>query len=398
MSNGRMVCDGIRSREVSIRDSIDKVFAELHHALDMRKATLLQQCTEIAATKTDSLTGQVEDLSLLREAILTCDDFVATSRELYDESEFISVLGTLHKRIVSIKAKVKSTPMDLSEDDVIHFNSDTTAVLNCIGTMGSVYVLRQQDYSSLHDPITTIKTTNAYHVAVHRSGDYIVANHVGDCMELYNSSGSKKLVIGRNGNRPGQFRRPLGVAIVGDIFYVVEYTGNRCQKMTMKGEFLCEIGAGQVAGGWGCAVSKNGVLYVAEETNNRVQAFTPDGKTLKILCSSPTIYAPRDVAIDRQGKIHVAACGSKCIKVFDQNGSFLREYGSGLVTEPSGVAVDHLNFCFVADWAGKSLHVFDPSGTRVNKVEFDGCISGVSIDNNNHVHVVNHTTQTVSMF
>lgn len=398
MNSGRIVCDNVKIREGSICDSISKVFTELHQSLEARRAILLKQCDEIVVSKLDKLTAQIERLAYLKEAILTCNDFVVSASESYDASEFISVLTTIQKRISTIKSSVKLTPMTLSADDAIHFSSDATAVLNSITAMGSVFVVGQKEHSSLHDPINTIKTTNAYHVAVHRSGDYIVANHIADTVEIYDSTGTKKSTFGSNGTRPGQFKRPLGVSVIGDNVYVVEFHGNRCQKMTINGEFLCEIGAGQLSGAWGCTVSKNGVLYVAEESRNRVQAFTPDGKMLKILCSAPSVYAPRDVAIDKHGKIHVAACGSKAIKVFDPNGTFIREYGNGTVLEPSGVAIDQLGLCFVADWAGKSLQVYDQTGKHINNIKFDGCISGVSIDDNNHVHVVNHSTQTISKY
>lgn len=398
MNSGRIVCGNIKTRERSIEDNINKVFSELHQCLDARKNALHDQCAKIAVGKLKSLNKQIEELVSLKDAIITCNDFVITSRDAFDESEFISVLSTLNNRIDHIKRRTKQTPLDLSEDDSIQFNSDCSTVINSISVMGSVFVMKNQDYSTLHDPISTIKTTNAYHVAVHRSGDYIVANHIGDSIEVYDSTGIKKRTFGSQGCRPGQFRRPLGVTIIGDILYIVEFNGSRCQKMTVNGDFLCEIGSGKLSGAWGCAVSKNGVVYIAEESSNRVQAFTPDGKTLKILCASPTVYSPRDVAIDMQGKIHVAACGSKCIKVFDCHGTFLRDYGSGIVQEPSGVSVDQMGMCFVADWSGKSLHVFNQSGQHMHKVEFEGCISGTTIDDNNHLHVVNNTGQTISKY
>ena len=398
MNSGRIVCDNVKLREHTISDSINKVFEELHQSLDMRKAYLEQQCAEIVTAKLDKLTIQIEDISILKESIMTCSDFVSSCNDAYDESEFVSILTTLDRRIESIKANVKSAPRSLAEDDAIHFNSDSAIVQNSVAVMGDVFVLKHQNFSSLHDPINVVKTSNAYHVAIHRSGDYIVANHIGDSIEIYDSTGVRKNVFGMSGVQPGHFKRPLGVTVVGDNIYIVEFNGNRCQKMTIDGEFLCEIAAGQLAGAWGCAVSKTGVLYVAEEGSNRVQAFAPDGKRLKILCSSPAVYAPRDVAIDKYGKINVAACGSKSVKVFDPNGTFVREYGNGLVSEPSGVAVDQLGFCFVADWGGKCLHVFDQVGKVLSKLEFDGCISGVSIDDNNHVHVVNHSAQTISKY
>lgn len=399
INSGTLVCKNVKAREKSLCDEVRKMFEELHRLLEDRKIKLLEQCSEIATKKLGGLTEQMHDLAHLRDAIVTCTKFVTSLRSTYTESEFLSVFATLHARVGELKNEIKSaSPMELTEDDIIHLTADLTGVSKSLSSLGSIFVYKQRDYANLNEPITRIRTTNAYHVAIHKSGDLIVANHIGDAIEIYDSGGNKKISFGSQGCQPGQFQHPLGVAVVGDLLYVVEYNGNRCQKMTINGEFLCEIGAGQLKGAWGCAVSKNGVLYVAEEGNNRVQAFTPDGTSLKVLCTTPSVYGPRDVAIDKQGRIHVAACGSKCIKVFDLSGNFIREYGGKQVLEPSSVAIDELGFCFVGDWGGKSVHIFDPSGKQVHRVQFDGCVSGVAIDENNHVHIVNHTAQTISKY
>ena len=395
INNAKTVSESIKNRELLIGHDIKKVFAELHRHLSDREGVLMKQCYTISHSKVSTLTSQVDQLTSLKNAIVTGTKFVNYSNNYYNVSEFVSIISTLHSRIADIKTKIENTPVQLSEDDVIKFSADVSSLENSFITLGSIFVCKPRDYTMLHEPILAVKTTNAYHVAIHKSGDLVVANHVGDSVEIYNSEGRRTVSFGGTSTQNGQFQHPLGVAIVGDTLYVIEFNGGRCQKMTMKGEFLCEIGSGQLKSPWGCAVSKNGVLYVAEEGNNRVQGFTLDGSTLKVLCSAPLVYCPRDVAIDKQGKIHVACCGSKSVKVFDSSGGFLLKYGDGYLTEPSGVAIDNLGYCFVGDWGGNSLHVFDPSGKHIHKVLYNGCISGVAIDNNNHVYVVNHTTQTI---
>ncbi len=391
---GKRVTESIFSREKSIGEEVSKVFLELHQNLEQRKLSLLDHCADIVCTKTKGLARQMEELAFLKDCISTCNQFVSSSKEGYDESEYLSVVSTLHTRVSDLSEKINQVSMELSEDDIIHFTADTTTVANALLSLGCINVCKHRDYTTMHEPIITVKTSNAYHASVHRNGDIIVANHIGDAIEIYDSAGNKKRTFGTEGTKPGELRHPLGITTVGDIIYVVEFSGGRCQKMTVGGEFLCEIGSGQMKGAWGCTVSKNGVLYVAEEGNNRVQAFTPNGTILKMLCCAPVVYSPRDVAIDKQGKIHVAACGSKCVKVFDPSGALIRDYGGGVLMEPSGVAVDCIGFCFVGDWGGKSLHVFDPVGRHIHKVAFDGCISGVTIDHS-HVYVVNHSAQKI---
>ncbi len=396
--NARAVTDSIRIREKSIVSDVRKVFIELHRQLDERETSLLKQCSTIGHTKVSALSSQMENLHSLRNAIITSDKFVKKSSECYNTAEFVSVISCLHSRITDIKAKLQHTKMELSEDDDINFSADVSAILNAFSVLGSIFVCKNRDYTALNEPILSIKSTNAYHVAIHRNGNLIVANHIGDNVEIYNSEGRGILTFGSPGKEQGQFHHPLGVAVAGDILYVVEFNGGRCQKFTMKGDFLCEIGGGQLKNAWGCAVAKNGVVYIAEEGNNRVQSFTPDGSVIKVLCSAPLVFCPRDVAIDRTGRIHVACSGSKCVKVFDAAGGFLMKYGEEQLLEPSGVAVDNLGYSFVADWGGRSMHVFDPKGVHIHKVEYDGFISGVAIDDSNHVYVVNHSTQTIHKY
>lgn len=395
INSARNVSDSIKTREKSIGFDVKKVFAELHRHLNEREAVLLKQCYSISNSKLSTLNSQVEQLTTLKNAVMTGTKFANYSSNCYNVSEFVSVISTLHSRIADIKNKIHHTPIQLCEDDVIKFSIDVSPLIDAFTTLGSIFVCKPRDYTMLHEPILAVKTSNAYHVAIHRSGDLVVANHIGDAVEIYSSSGCRTASFGSTGVQNGQFQHPLGVYVVGDTLYVIEFNGGRCQKMTMKGEFLCEIGSGQLKSPWGCAVAKNGILYVAEEGNNRVQTFTPDGAILKVLCCAPLVYCPRDVAIDKQGKVHVACCGSKCVKVFDSSGGFILKYGDGYLTEPSGVAVDNLGYCFVGDWGGKSLHVFDPSGKHIHKVLYQGCISGVAIDDSNHVYVVNHTSQTI---
>ena len=396
--NAKAVIDSIRIREKSINSDIKKVFVELHRHLDEREASLLKQCSTIGHSKMCALSAQMESLFTVKCAIVTSSGFVNQSSDCYNTAEFMSVISSLHSRIAEIKAKLKHTQMELIEDDDINFSADVSSILNAFSVLGSIYVCKNRDYTTLHDPILSIKTSNAYHVAIHRNGNLIVANHIGDCVEVYNSDGRGIHTFGATGRDQGQFHHPLGMAVAGDILYVVEFNGGRCQKFTMKGDFLCEIGAGKLKNAWGCAVAKNGVVYIAEEGNNRVQSFTPDGSIIKVLCSAPLVFCPRDVAMDRTGRIHVACSGSKCVKVFDSAGGFLQKYGEDHLLEPSGVAVDNFGYCFVADWGGRSLHVFDPKGKHIHRVKYDGFISGVAIDDSNHVYVVNHSAQTIHKY
>lgn len=392
--NVKTICESIRSRERTIGDEVKKVFVELRKSLEERESALLKECSEITTKKIAALTTQIDEWSSLKDAIMNYTKFAANSDNSYSDAEFISVVLTLSTRATGLREKIKNISLEPSEDDAVNFDlAAASSIVNAVSVFGSVFAHKPRDYTSMKDPISSIKTSNAFHVAVH-NGDCIVANHGGHAIEVYDTHGTKKTSFCGDGQR--RFQYPLGVAVVGDFLYVIEYSGNRCQKMSVNGEFLLEIGSGQIQTAWGCAISKSGVLYIAEEGNNRVQVFSQDGRSVGTLCSTPSVAKPRDVAIDNQGTIHVAAPGSGCIKVFDPStNNYVREYGNGILVQPSGVAVDKFGYCLVGDWSGKSLHIFDPEGNHIHKISYREEICGVAVDDDNHVYVVDYGNQTI---
>ena len=87
---------------------------------------------------------------------------------------------------------------------------------------------------------------------------------------------------------------------------------------------------------------------------------------------------PRGLALDPQGNIHVAACGSNTIKVFTPEGTYVRSYGD--VKRPSGIAVDEEGYSMVCELESNCLSIFDPQG---NKIHTGGSLSqprGVILD------------------
>ncbi|MBE2268742.1 MAG: SMP-30/gluconolactonase/LRE family protein, partial [Anaerolinea sp.] len=187
---------------------------------------------------------------------------------------------------------------------------------------------------------------------------------------------------------------PLDVAVGGDLVYVAEEFNNRVSVFDTSGNPLYQIDG--VSGGGqpfnrpnGVAVAPDGTLYVADTWNYRISRFTPDGQFLlgwgqqgtfgAFAETNPTdgFWGPRDVQVDNQGLVYVADTGNKRIRVYDQNGQFVRDIGmagSGLgqVDEPAGLALTSDGRLYVADTWNRRISVFATDGTAITTFDVRG--------------------------
>ncbi|MDH7489838.1 MAG: TIGR03663 family protein [Anaerolineae bacterium] len=189
------------------------------------------------------------------------------------------------------------------------------------------------------------------------------------------------LTFGRQGQGPGEFQDPRGVAVdaAGNI-YVVDTGNHRVQVFDANGRYL--RGWGQYGSGpgefnepWGIAVDKEGNVYVADTWNYRVQKFDQDGKFVTMwgesgdsagdaLALPGAFYGPRAVALAGDGTVLVMDTGNERIQRFTAEGQYVAGYGgfgagAGQFWEPVGLAVDGGGNVYVADTWNRRVQVFD---------------------------------------
>ncbi len=191
------------------------------------------------------------------------------------------------------------------------------------------------------------------------------------------------LVIGSQGQGPGQFDRPKGVALDADgNIYVGDIGNHRVQVFSPEGKFLREWGGqgsgpGQFNEPWGLAVdSERGFVYVADTWNHRVQKFDLEGKFItqwgtfvdtggQAAGFESQFWGPRDIAIDAEGNVYVTDTGNKRVQKFDPDGKFLAQWGGaganpGQFSEPVGIAISPTTGdIFVADTWNRRVQRFD---------------------------------------
>ncbi len=147
-------------------------------------------------------------------------------------------------------------------------------------------------------------------------GNYYIAEF-GELQRITKLDPDGKLLArwGSAGPAPGQFARIRALALGPDgLLYVADACNHRIQVFTRDGDHVrCfgEPGAepGQLSYPYDLAFAKTGELYVVEYDNHRVQKFTKDGKSLGCWGGPGRepgrLHNPWALAIDSKGRVHV---------------------------------------------------------------------------------------------
>ena len=115
------------------------------------------------------------------------------------------------------------------------------------------------------------------------------------------------------------------------------------------------------------AVAPDGTLYVTDQMNFRVQAFSPDGAFLRSIGQigrTPGSFSrPKGIAVDTQGHLYVADALFNNIQVFDEQGQLLLVFGKvgsgeGEMYLPLGLHADGEDVIYVADRFNNRIQMF----------------------------------------
>ncbi|MBI2313862.1 MAG: 6-bladed beta-propeller [Betaproteobacteria bacterium] len=181
------------------------------------------------------------------------------------------------------------------------------------------------------------------------------------------------------------FSRPTGVAVnpEGTRAWVVDTGGvdkqveHRVRVFNAKtGEHLFDFGKrGTGPGEFNLArdivLAPNGLLYVVDGANFRIQVFQQDGKFERAFGSvgrSPGQFArPREIAADKQSNIYVTDAAFGNLQIFNEKGEVLMFIGTRSEADqpakyllPAGIAVDEDGRIYVADQFFRRIDIFRP--------------------------------------
>jgi len=181
-------------------------------------------------------------------------------------------------------------------------------------------------------------------------------------------------VFGSGGVEPGQLSQPRNMARGPDgLLYVADSGNHRVQVFDENGQYVRGWGnfgsqSGQFNEPWDLAVNES-FVYVADTWNHRIQKFTLDGTFITEIgeSGSPTggqvagglFFGPRDIELLEDGSILVTDTGNHRLQLFGPNDNFIQAIGSqgnllGQFFEPVGIGLANNGQIFIADtWNGR---------------------------------------------
>jgi DNA-binding beta-propeller fold protein YncE len=126
---------------------------------------------------------------------------------------------------------------------------------------------------------------------------------------------------------------------------------------------------GGMSGPEDIAFGSDGLLYVADRNNSRIEVFTPGGAFLRAF-GEVELAEPEGIGFGSTGELYVADTENDRVAVFTSSGSFVREFGaagegSGQIDGPHDVVESGSGLVAVSDDDNNRIDVFTAAGTFV---------------------------------
>jgi sugar lactone lactonase YvrE len=498
IAGGGKIMQQIQAKQKSVEDDVESAFKALFEALQERKKALLAKAAEISLGKQTALTMQGEEFKMLRDEIAKTCEMIAAATQVYTPAEMLSAKKVMASKLQELVKRYKEVDLEPSRSDAIpsmlytselvekitsfgvvvggsypgeaktdlhipravvnkerkitiiahniqgkpypHGGERVEITLSLMGSSdlsvkGSVednkngtytatvipnscgehelsitiegqavkgspcalYVRQPREYASLASFQSTFTTSSQpWGVAVDDNGDVYVADHGYHCVYVFNQQGTRIRTIGSNGNGDGQFSYPSSIALRGDVLYIIEESNNRVQKISTSGKFISKFGSsgsgdGQLSTPRGICLDRDGRVYVSEYSNNRVSVFEADGTFTYHITGN--LSNPWGLTFDPTGNLHVANYSSNYVSIFGPDGKYITQYNSQ-VTQPAGIAIDEEGYSFIAEYYTSNssynysrFAILDSNHTLVRHTQNFRYASGITIDKEGFVYV-----------
>ena len=167
-------------------------------------------------------------------------------------------------------------------------------------------------------------------VALHYDRDQeelFVVDVAGHDVKVLAPEGRLQRILGRRGNRPGEFNFPCDIAAADGVLWIADTGNQRIQGITPAGDSVVAFGEagdtpGRMAMPKGVATDREGNVYVVDARFENVQIFDSAGKLLLVIGEEGTgpgqFWLPAGIFIDQNDRIWICDSYNRRIQVFER--------------------------------------------------------------------------------
>ena len=240
----------------------------------------------------------------------------------------------------------------------------------------------------------------------------------------YDTSHVSIVAAGKEGSAPGELRHPFGVAIHEDFhqIFVADYLNDRIVIFTESGEFIYQLGVGQLSRPYGIAIHGNSIyvscgddtiskysltemcrvrrvgsegsnngqfsnprqlttdlvghLFIPDACNNRICIHDPNLNHLRNIMHQ-NISLPSDVKVSRNLIYVLCPYNNPSILVLTLEGDTLHSFIPLVKGLPFFFCFDPLNNFVISDQLSHSIRVFSPEGNLLHTIRKEGHQQGI---------------------
>jgi len=217
-------------------------------------------------------------------------------------------------------------------------------------------------------------------IAVNNKGLIAVASRDKHCIMIFDKEGKYVRRLGHHGENTGELDGPEDATFMNDDRILVAERGNhRIQQFNVNTGNQVKIfgqkgtGEAEFKKPSSICMDDQGHFVVAEFTSNRVQVLTKDGTPVsKFGDSGPGKLDEPQGCVFRKDMFIVSDYGSKCLKLFDSSGTFLRKIGEegeadGQFKDPWGLCIDGHGNILECDYERGVVQQFSIEGRFTGK-------------------------------
>ena len=205
-------------------------------------------------------------------------------------------------------------------------------------------------------------------------------SRLGEIVELpvyvphYATCHTPVVATGKTGRAPGELYYPEGVAIHDEThqIFVANRVNDRVEIFSETGEFLYQLGVGQLSGPCGIAIHGDSV-YVSCWHDDTVSKFS-----LTEMCrvrriggegsNNGQFYSPRQLTTDPIGRVFIADNGNRRICIHNPELNHLRNITYQAMLRPSGVKVSRDRLYVLCPHNNPCMHILTLEGDKLHSL------------------------------